>query len=48
MHPWIGAFFLEGTLGLVKQGWFCHTLSSTCTGRLDMENFKNRKKDPSV
>lgn len=45
MHPWIGAF-LEGTLGLVKQGWFCHTLSST--GRLDMENFKNRKKDPSV
>lgn len=45
MHPWIGAF-LEGTLGLVKQGWFCHTLRST--GRLDMENFKNRKKDPSV
>lgn len=25
MHPWIDAF-LEGTLGLVKQGWFCHTL----------------------
>lgn len=41
MHPWIDAF-LEGTLGLVKQGWFCHTLSST--GRLDMRILKTGKK----